>query len=211
MKKLFIAILTVLVGGFIVFWFVKKPVAIAPTSNEVVNYQGVNKQQLQEQYGKTLIVYYSFTGTTRDIALKLQEKTGADLYRLQLKEDYPATVMMYWTSRNQIKDVYLPELQDIHIDIGEYDTILVGSPVWWYTTVPPLRSFLAQADFKGKIVAPFCTQGGNDGNYFEDFSQRAINTQLLKGLSLKYPQRQAAEELDNTLSVWLQVLEEKQR
>lgn len=204
MRNIVFVIAILLLGGICAFfWFIRKPEPIGVSANAVVSYQGSDQAALQQKYGKVLIVYYSLTGTTQEVALTLQQKTGGDLYRIQLKDEYPAERITYWHTRNQIKDNYLPALQEIKADLAQYDAILVGSPVWWYTTIPPLRSYLAQTDFNGKTVAPFCTQGGNEGKYFEDFAQRAKNASLKPGLNLKFPRKQDAGKLNQTIEDWL--------
>ena len=55
---------------------------------------------------------------------------------------------------------YCPELKPLHIDWKAYNTIILGSPVWWYTFAPAMHSFLKQTDLTGKIVYPFATNGG---------------------------------------------------
>ena len=209
MKKILWISFILVIGTCIAFWFLKKPTPISAIPNEIVAYQGVNQKELEEKYGKVLIVYYSFTGTTYDMARNLQEQTGGDLYRLQLEEDYPATVMMYWQTRNQITENQLPALKNIVPNIADYDLIIIGSPVWWYTTPPPLRSYLEQTDFKGKTVAVFCTLGGREDTYFTDFEQRAKSAHLTEKLRLESPKNQTSDQLNSTISKWLGQLQKK--
>ena len=207
MKKILWVSFILVITACTAFWFIKKPNPISEIPNEIVAYQGTNQTELEETYGKVLIVYYSFTGTTYDTARNLQEQTGGDLYRLQLEEDYPATVMIYWQTRNQINANQLPTLKKIVPHIDDYDLIIIGSPVWWYTTPPPLRSYLEQTDFKGKTVAVFCTLGGREETYFTDFKQRAKNAHLTEKLRLESPKNQSSDQLNNTISNWLSQLQ----
>lgn len=197
-------VMVIIFGGGTYFWITRKPNPAPPVSNEIVTYKGSDKEQLQEKYGKVLIIYYSFTGITRDVATKVQEKTGGDLYPVQLQEPYPASSTLYVTSIMQLRSNELPALQSIPVSVDDYDTILVGSPVWWYTVPPPLRAYLAQTDFKGKTVSVFCTQGGDEGTFFKDFSERVQNAKVTEGMSFKLPRKQNLQELDNIIDKWLE-------
>ena len=83
---------------------------------------------------KTLIVYYSYLGNTKSIAEMIQKKTGADILRIE-------TVVPYDNDYNKVVDQgqsevnrgYCPEIKPLNIDPGQYDTIILGTPVWWYT------------------------------------------------------------------------------
>ena len=54
---------------------------------------------------------------------------------------------------------YKPQLKE-NIDISNYDTIFLGTPVWWYTYATPIRTFLSENNFQNKTIIPFCTHGG---------------------------------------------------
>ena len=54
----------------------------------------------------------------------------------------------------------LPELTETDFDMSAYDTVYVGSPIWFGTIAAPIAAFLTEADLTGKIVKPFVTHGG---------------------------------------------------
>lgn len=202
-------ILIAVLGAGAYFFMTRKPVPAPPVENKITEYQGVNKSEFEEKYGKVLIVYYSFTGITRQIASELQEKTGGDMYAIQTRNDYPASGELYFTSVKQIYLGPLPELKEIKADISNYDTILIGSPVWWYTASPPLRSYLKKTDFQGKTIGIFCTQGGNAGNYFKDVASILKNANTRQPLNLKLPRKQKPEELSKHIDIWLEQFAKK--
>lgn len=109
---------------------------------------------------KTCIVYYSWGGHTRTVAASIAKKTGATLLELipiaPYPTDYNETVNQ---AKDEIKADFLPPLSKLP-DISTYDTIFLGTPNWWSTIAPPLRSFLTQTDTAGKRLAPFVTHGG---------------------------------------------------
>lgn len=156
--------------------------------------------------GKTLIIYYSLSGHTKDIAAKIQKMTGGDMYEIQTADKINTTPWFYLTLRKQLKEHTYPALSGELPDLSRYDTIFVGSPVWWYTVSTPMLSFLQQADFKGKKVVPFSTQGSNYGTFFEDFAQNARNAQLQKSASFNNLPAQYDAAVDNKIASWLNSL-----
>ncbi|MDR2813110.1 MAG: hypothetical protein LBB79_00415 [Prevotellaceae bacterium] len=140
--------------------------------------------------GRALIVYYSFSGKTAEVATLIQEATGGTLHRIETTQTYSSLpVIRALEAKGEVEGDKLPELQAPAPDASEYDLILVGSPVWRHTISPPTLSFLEQYDFKGKKVAAFATNKGNVGDFFTLFEQKLRHAQLLQG-----------EEFNNKLS-----------
>ncbi len=111
---------------------------------------------------KTLIVYYSRTGTTKEIAEKIQKLTGADIVELKTKKSYPSDYdkMLEIAQKEQDEDAR-PELATKISNFKDYNTIIIGYPIWWGMQPMAVNSFLASYDFTGKKVIPFCTSGGS--------------------------------------------------
>lgn len=161
---------------------------------------------LNANLGKTLIIYYSLTGNTKDIALKIQSFTNADIYEIKPKEKIKQGPSLYITSKKQISSGKYPEIINDFPNIDEYNTIFVGSPIWWYTAAPVVLEFLKEFDFKNKNVVPFSTQGSNYGTYFEDFKIKAKNANILKGESFNNLDSKYNEQVKNKIITWLNSL-----
>lgn len=153
--------------------------------------------------GKTLVIYYSLTSNTREVASRISEMTKGTLFEIETGRTYPASPMLYYTAWRELNGGALPELKNTLGDISGYDTIFVGSPVWWFTVPGPMRAFLAQVDFDGKTIIPFCTQGGNAGNFFEHFKQEARNAFIAGGQEFSHVNKMDVAELDAQISEWL--------
>ena len=113
---------------------------------------------------KTLIVYYSFTNNTHTIATELQSQTGADLLRIEPAEedlDYAANNYAIGSAliqaiRNAPDDAAsYPAIKPTNINPADYDTIIIGAPLWWSNMAAPLQTFLFQhgSQMKGKNIA----------------------------------------------------------
>jgi len=178
------------------------------------NAQGVNEQNADKTEdknikakGKVLVIYYSLSGNTREIALKIKEKTNADLYEIKTETDYPSSPMVYLTAKKQLNPKNYPKLKLEPLpDFSNYDLIFIGGPVWWYTVPAPLLAFFEQTDFKGKTVVSFATHGGNYGKYFENFQLKIKNAKVLRGLDFKKPLKTDPKILDAKISEWLNTL-----
>jgi len=162
-----------------------------------------NEVQLTASLGKTLVIYYSLSGRTKDIALQIQSLTNADLYEIKPKEEIKQGPSLYLTSKKQISSGNYPEIVNDFPNVEEYDTIFVGSPIWWYTAAPVVLEFLKEFDFKNKNVVPFSTQGSNYGTYFEDFKAKAKNANILKGEAFNNLDSKYNEQVKNKIIEWL--------
>ncbi|MDD4166786.1 MAG: flavodoxin [Endomicrobiaceae bacterium] len=174
---------------------------------EMSGYGGA-KIEVTKNFGKVLIVYYSKSGNTRDIAERIKAKTNADIYEIKITEEMPSGPKFYMNMKKQLKTGKYPEIEKNLPNFEKYDLIFVGAPVWWYTVATPVLSFLEIADFKEKQVVPFSTQGSNYGTFFEDFAAKAKNARILKGADFNNLHGKYGDALDNKIAVWLNGLEQ---
>ena len=137
-------------------------------------------------HSKVLIAYYSKSGNTRAIANLIQKKTGGDIYEIKPK-------IAYTRERPEAADIpkheresgELPELQGNMPDLSSYDTIIIGTPIWWYTLSTPVMSFLKQVDLKGKTVAGFYTYAGDAHNFDKDLKDQVKNAVVLESIGFR--------------------------
>ena len=115
---------------------------------------------------KTLVAYFSASGTTARVANELAQAVGADLY--EIKPAVPYTKAdLNWMDKKSRSSVEMndkssrPALADRDANIAAYDTILLGFPIWWYVAPTIINSFLESYDFSGKKVVLFATSGGS--------------------------------------------------
>lgn len=136
---------------------------------------------------KTLIVYYSYQGNTKKIAEMIYDKIGGDMVRID-------TVVPYTGSYNSVVDQgqdevnrgYCPEIKPLDVNVKDYDTIILGTPVWWYTFAPAMHTFLKAEDLAGKTVYPFATNGGWIGHTFKDIAEACPEAEVKKGVNIRF-------------------------
>lgn len=153
--------------------------------------------------GKTLVIYYSLSGHTKDIADRISMLTNADVYEIKTEHPLKLSPLFALKMKKQLWSKEYPALIQDFPDAANYDTIFVGAPIWWYTAATPVLAFLNQYDFKGKKVVPFSTQGSNFGTYFKDFAATAKNAQLQKGASFNNLPKKYDDAVDNKVTQWL--------
>ena len=152
---------------------------------------------------KSLVVYYSLTGHTKIIARHIHELVGGDIFELQTVQTYPtAHGELISQAKKELNADYLPELKQKLGNLDEYDTVFVGSPIWWGTDAPAVRTFLAQNNLAGKTVIPFVThdseaRNGGPGSGIQDITAQAKQTKALEGMHFfedRVQNRQPVEE-----------------
>jgi len=134
---------------------------------------------------KILVSAYSYSGETRDMAKIISKTVGGDFKAIIPKKAYPESyTKALERSEIEIKIEKEPKLKD-PVDISQYDTIFIGSPNWFKTIAPPVRTFLNQNDFTGKKVVPFATHGGGgEPKCLADIAELAKGADIIEGFSL---------------------------
>ena len=113
-----------------------------------------------------LVAYFSATGTTKRVAEKIAELTGADLYEIVPANPY-SDADLNWHDNNsrttkEMDDPNVrPEIGSIDISLDQYKTIYLGYPIWWGDAPRIMATFVEKYNFDGKKVIPFCTSGGS--------------------------------------------------
>ncbi|KPL19040.1 MAG: hypothetical protein AMJ92_04895 [candidate division Zixibacteria bacterium SM23_81] len=105
---------------------------------------------------KALVVYYSRTGNTKQVAEMIAGELKADLEELVDKKDRRGLLGYLRSGRDAVRDK-TTELKPLQRQSSDYDLIFVGTPVWASRPAPAVRAFLESQDLSGKRVALFCT------------------------------------------------------
>lgn len=131
--------------------------------------------------GKTLVVYYSATGNTRDVAEKIAQITNGDLFEIEPTEPYTNDDLNWSNANSRVSREHDDEsLRDVELvsttvdNWDSYDTVYIGYPIWWGIAAWPVNNFVKDNDFTGKTVVPFCTAAssgiGDSGKLLEEMT-----------------------------------------
>lgn len=120
-----------------------------------------------------LVTYFSASGVTKVEAERISKIVNSDLFEIEPKEEYTKEDLD-WRNKQSRSSVemqnksYRPEIKENNLDISNYDTILIGFPIWWGVAPTVVNTFIESKDFSGKILIPFCTSGGSGMLYCEN-------------------------------------------
>ena len=145
---------------------------------------------------KTAVVYFSWSGNTRFAAETIAKKAEADLFEIKAETPYnsdfgkccdEAKPECYGKKQRAIKPIE-------GLDLAKYDMVFVGTPNWWGTVAPPVRTWVTQSKdaLKGKTVCLFQTHGGGGmqrvGKEFAEVigdAAKVLPPKALSGSSIK--------------------------
>lgn len=144
---------------------------------------------------KTLIVYYSWSGHTRRVAERLHKEKGWDMAEIRTVRLYPDSYQaVVAEGKRQQEEHILPALEPLSKDLHQYDTIVLGTPVWWYTMAPAVRAFLKENHLAGKSLCPFATHEGDPGRTMKDIKNEAAGAAVHYGMTILFSGSRLMEE-----------------
>lgn len=125
-------------------------------------------QQKQDtnKNNKTLVAYFSMTGTTARAAEKIAQATGGELYAITPAEPY-TRADLDWNDKQSRSSVEMNDpksrsaIKDGKKNIADYDVVFIGYPIWWNLAPRIVNTFIESHDLKGKTVIPFATSGSS--------------------------------------------------
>lgn len=137
---------------------------------------------------KLLIVYYSWAnGNTERIAKKLRDIAGGDMVKIDTAVSYTGSYEeVVDQGQREVERGYEPELKPLGVSIADYDVIAVGTPTWWYTMAPAVKTFLNGQNFTGKTVIPFMTNGGWPGHVIKDMKKACTGAEFACEMQVKF-------------------------
>lgn len=157
---------------------------------------------------KLLIVYYSWSnGNTERIAKKLQSIAGGDLLRIDTAIPYSGSYNdVVEQGQQEVNRGYEPALKLIDMEVAAYDVIAVGTPTWWYTMAPAVKTFLHRYDFAGKTVVPFMTNAGWPGHVIQDMKKACAGAAVACEMKVQFDSNGGdhLETSESRIEAWAQ-------
>ena len=148
---------------------------------------------------KKLVAYFSASGQTQTSAQKIAKLLNCDIYEIKPKTKYQ-TPDLNWNDPNsrttkECKDrTCRPELADKNANIANYDTIVLGFPIWWYVAPNIILTFLESYDFTGKKLVIWGTSGGSGmGETLTEIRKAAKGANVVEGTIFSGSHRKDAD------------------
>ena len=156
---------------------------------------------------KALVAYFSASGVTADLAKRLAQATGADLFEIAPEVPYtPAD--LDWRDANSRSSVEMndrscrPAIAGTVEDMAAYDVVFVGFPVWWYREPSIVDTFVEAYDFAGKMIIPFATSGSSGiGDSGKNLQALAPAATVVAGE--RFAANASADQLGKWAAAWL--------
>lgn len=114
--------------------------------------------------GKSLVVYFSWSGNTEQMATWIAQESGSDVYRITPREPYSSDYNdVASRAKSELDGGIRPSLENLMDTqtMAQYSTLYVGFPVWWYDLPMPVLAFLESYNLSGKTVLPFFSHNGS--------------------------------------------------
>lgn len=152
--------------------------------------------------GKTGIVYYSLSGNTKNVAEEIQRQTGASLFEIRTAKPYPQSYTRVTQLVQEQRDSgTLPDLESMSIRLDDYDTVYIGSPIWYGDCALPLQKWLQENSLMGKKVAAFFSSGGSTiAGAMADLRGRIKGADMAEGLWILDAR---AKNVERNVADWL--------
>ncbi len=117
---------------------------------------------------KTLVAYFSATGTTHKVAQQIAQATGGRLYPIRPEQPY-TDADLDWTDKSSRSTLEMQDpasrpaiIMELHEkDMKDYDTLFIGFPIWWNVAPHAVNTFIESYDLSGKVLVPFATSGSS--------------------------------------------------
>ena len=136
---------------------------------------------------KTLITYFSASGTTKKVAEAIATITNGDLFEIEPNEPYTKEDLN-WMNKKSRSSVEMsdkssrPAIKNKVSNLNEYNKVIIGFPVWWYTAPTIINTFIEENNLEGKEIHIFVTSGGSSfGGSLKDLTNTYPNLTFIDG------------------------------
>ncbi|GAA0227300.1 flavodoxin family protein [Metaclostridioides mangenotii] len=154
---------------------------------------------------KSLVVYYSLGGNTQLIASIISQKIDVDILEIRPEKEIPKKgFMKFFLGGKSVMLNENPKLLNEKIDLDEYDTIFIGTPVWAGSYSSPIASFISKNHLKGKKIALFaCHSGGGSDKCFEKLENTLLGNEFVGNSSYNSPLKVGFDDIVMQVHSWI--------
>lgn len=173
----------------------------APTENHSDSSESAG-EPTDETGSKSIVVYFSWSGNTENVAKSIQSQTNSDIFEIvpatPYSDDYDTVVDL---AQEEQRNNARPAISGSIENIEKYDVVYVGFPNWWGDMPMILYTFFDTYDLSDKTVALFCTSGGSGlSNTVNEVKTLEPNATVTDGLHIR---DNAADNPESAVGDWL--------
>ena len=139
---------------------------------------------------KTLIAYFSASGVTKEVAEKIATTVEGDLFEIEPSEKYTKEDLDWMNKQSrsslEMNDTSCrPSIKNKVENLNEYNKVIIGFPVWWYTAPRIINTFIEENNLTGKEIYIFVTSGGSSfGGSLKDLKATYPNLNFVNGIRI---------------------------
>ena len=145
---------------------------------------------------KTLVTYFSASGTTKRVAETIATTIDGDLFEIEPQEPYTSEDLN-WMNKKSRSSIEMadktsrPAIKNKVTNLNEYDRVVIGFPVWWYTAPTIINTFIEENDLSGKEIYVFVTSGGSSfGGSLKDLKNTYPELNFVSGIRFTKPREE---------------------
>lgn len=155
---------------------------------------------------KSVVIYFSLEGNTHLVAKMIAERAGADLIRLEPEKEYQSSGFgKYFYGGKSVIFHEKPKLLNENLNLNEYDTVIIGTPIWAGSFTPPINTFLSENIIKDKSIFLFAThKGGDTKKCFTKMKEKLTRNQIKGTAEFNGVNKMSAKELDDRVRKFCQ-------
>ncbi len=118
---------------------------------------------------KVLVSFFSASGVTKEVVSKIAKVIGGDLFEIEPVNKY-TNEDLDWTNNQSRSSIEMsdqssrPEVKNKVSNLSDYDTVLIGFPVWWDLAPRVINTFIEENNLENKKIYVFATSGGSSVN-----------------------------------------------
>jgi Multimeric flavodoxin WrbA len=117
----------------------------------------------------------------------IHDRIGGDIAEIETVTPYTGDYNdVVDQGQREVNEGFMPAVKPIDKNPADYDTVILGTPVWWYTFAPAVKTFLSEQDLSGKKVYPFITNGGWIGHTVKDIETACRNAAVKQAIDIKF-------------------------
>lgn len=159
---------------------------------------------------RAAIIYFSLDGNTRHLAELIAEETDSKMIEVKpAGGDVEGASLKHIWGSTQLQMPEEPAINPIDEDLGNYDLLFIGTPVWAGGAAPPIRTFLNDRDFFRRNFAIFTSYSGRTGRIFQDLRSRLTGNEILGEIGVREPLEQEGLALEERIRTWAREIQDK--
>jgi flavodoxin len=160
---------------------------------------------------KSAVIYYSLTGNTSLVAKMIAERIEADIIKLKPEKEIPSTgAGKYFMGGKSVMLNEKPKLINEELNLENYDTLIIGTPIWAGSITPPINTFLSENVIKDKRIFLFATHspGTNTEKCFAKMKEKLTRNRTIETVGFEDVKKMSAKILDDKVRKFCRAITE---